>query len=659
MGRGESTLGACHRIPEPSPARRSRVQLILWLTLTIDAPMTQSTPSRRRGTPLREFVATENASAMVLLAATVAALLWANSPWAGSYDGVWGTELAVRIGGIELAQDLRHWINDGLMAVFFFVVGLEIRREFDMGELRERRRVATPVLAAVGGMVVPALLYLAINVGSPSGRGWGIVMGTDTAFALGVLTLVGGASPRIRAFLLTLVIVDDVFALTVIAVVYTEDLSPMALLVAGGLYLVFLLLRRFDVRNDVPYLLVGLGVWLATLLSGVHATIAGVALGVLATAHPPLRSDLERAGTLWRLFREEPTPEYARTASRNLALAISPNERLQHLFHPWTSLVVVPLFALANAGVRIDADVVGRAASSPITIGIVVGLVAGKLIGITGFTWLATRPRLLGLPVTVPWPPLFGVATVAGIGFTVSLLIAGISFDGPDLEEAKLGILVASALASFLAWVVFAIVRRLPMERRRSAGENVAPPIRDLSEVIDPEVDHIRGPFDAPVTLVEYGDFECPYCGRAEPVLRELAQTFGDDLAFVFRHLPINEVHEHAQMAAEAAEAAAEQGQFWEMHDRLFIAGASLGSQGLIDHAGALGFDVERFRADVEGRRHTLRVARDVASADESGAVGTPTFFINGRRHAGRVDLASLTEAVRLELAAALDHTAP
>src|SRR5918994_3302974 len=257
----------------------------------------------------REFVATENASALILLLATMAALVWAHSPWSASYESFWHTEVALTFGNAELDLDLRHWINDGLMAFFFFfVVGLEIRREFDMGELRDRRRVGTPVLAAIGGMVVPAALFLIINAGEPTIRGWGIVMGTDTAFALGVLTLVGGATPRVRTFLLTVVIVDDIVALLVIALAYTEDLSVAALAVAVGLFGVVLLLKTVGVRNGVPYFLVGLALWLATLASGVHATIAGVAVGLLATAYPPSRDELHRAGDMWRLFREEPTP---------------------------------------------------------------------------------------------------------------------------------------------------------------------------------------------------------------------------------------------------------------------------------------------------------------------------------------------------------------
>ena len=616
-----------------------------------DAPLT---PWTRRFAPVRQFVSTENASAAVLLAATLAALIWSNSPWSASYESFWHTEVALSFGNAELDLDLRHWINDGLMAFFFFVVGLEIRREFDMGELRERRRVATPVLAAIGGMVAPALIYLAINAGEPTARGWGIAMGTDTAFALGILTLVGGATPRVRTFLLTLVIVDDIVALAVIALAYTEDLSPTSLLVAAALFGVILVMRSAGVRHGVPYFLVGSAMWLATLSSGVHATIAGVAVGLLATAYPPSRDQLSQAGAVWRLFREEPTPQYARTVSRTMSRAVSPNERLQNLFHPWTSFVIVPVFALANAGVTLEADVLRKVATEPIFIGIVVGLVVGKPLGIAGATWLVSRRWFGGFPRTVPWPPLIGASTVAGIGFTVSLLIADITFEGVELEEAKLGVLTASLVASLLAWLVFTVIRRLPPDRVAAGAGSLAPPIVDLVDEVDPEVDHIRGPVNAPVTLVEYGDFEGPSCGRAEPTVRELVRTFGNDLRFVFRHLPLVDVHEHARTAAEASEAAAEQGKFWEMHDILIEEGVPLIYPDLVRYARDLGLDVDRFTDDLRNRRHASRIDRDVASADASGAAGTPALFVNGRRHEGAHDIDALAAAIERELATGL-----
>ncbi len=444
-------------------------------------------------------------------------------------------------------------------------------------------------------------------------------------------------------------IVDDIVALTIIAVAYSEDVSIVALAVAVALFGVVLVLKHSGVRHGVPYFLVGTGIWLATLVSGVHATLAGVALGLIASAFPPSREDLERVGAMWRLFREQPVPEYARTATRSLATAISPNERLQHLFHPWANYLIVPLFALANAGMVINGDVLREAATSPITLGIVLGLVVGKPVGIIGVTWLASR---FGFPLTVPWPQLIGAGTIGGVGFTVSLLIAGIAFEGHELEDAKLGILAASILATLLSLLVFRLIGRLPQQARTAGQDRLAAPIVDLADPVDPEVDHIRGPVDSKVTLVEYGDFECPYCGRAEPVLRELTQAFGDDLTFVFRHLPLTDVHEHAQLAAEAAEAAGKQGRFWEMHDLLLTHQDALTYPDLLRYAEELGLDVDRFARDLSSRHFALRVTRDVESAEQSGVAGTPTFFVNGVRHFGAYDLESLRAVISRELAA-------
>lgn len=604
----------------------------------------------RRQFPLggmRRFAATENTGALALLLATSAALVWANSPWAGTYEALWSTEIGLHVGGADLTLEAREWVNEGLMAIFFFVAGLEVRRELDMGELRERRRVAPVVLAALGGMIVPVLLYLAINAGEPSARGWGIVMGTDTAFALGVLTLVRGASAPVRTFLLTLVIIDDVVALTVIGLAYTSDLSVPWLLVAVVLFGIVLALRALKVRHGVPYLVAGVAVWAATLASGVEATVAGVALGVVFTAYPPGRAGLRRAGTVWHRFRMAPSPPLARQAGRAMVRAVSPNERYQHLFHPLASYLIVPFFALANAGIPLGADTLVRAATSPITIGIVAGLVAGKLVGITATTWLVTRRWGAAFPLPLPWPTLVGASSVAGIGFTVSMLIADISFTGTDLQDAKAGVLAASGLAASLAWVVFRILERLPQSLWAAGAGRLAPPLNDLAEPVDTAVDHIQGPPDAPVTLVWYGDFECHHCAAARAVVDRLRQTFADDLAVVFRHLPIPEIHPHAQLAAEAAEAAAAHGRFWDMCAALFDHQDALTSRDLVGYATTLGLDSDRFTIDLEERRHALRVERDVASADDSGAAGTPTFFVNGRRYTGAHDHTALAAAIR------------
>jgi Na+/H+ antiporter NhaA len=607
---------------------------------------------RNLARPVRAFISTEVGSAVVLLAAVVIALVWANSPWNSSYEDLWTTELSIRIADAEISEDLRGWVNDGLMTLFFFVIGLEIRRELDLGELRDRRRVAVPVLAAIGGMAVPALIYLSINAGTAAVQGWGVVMATDTAFALGLLAVVGRHSPlRLRVFLLTLAVVDDVGALAVIALVYTDDVAMLPLLLAIGVFGLVVAFRAAGVSIGAVYFFLGVVLWLALLESGVHPTIAGVSMGLLATAYPPSRTALQQATSLWRSFREQPTSGLARTAGRGLRRAVSPNERLQEIYHPWTSYVIVPLFALANAGVQFSGDILDQAWRSPITHGVVAGLVLGKLIGITGVSWLATRRWLGGFPLTVSWLPLVGTATVAGIGFTVSLFIAEISFEGAALEEAKIGILAASVIATGLSWAVFRAIDLLPERIRAVGSARQVQPLVDLAEPVDDVVDHIRGPADAPVTLVEYGDFECPYCGQAEPVIRTLLSEFGSDLRYVFRQLPLDDVHENAQRAAEASEAAGAWGKFWEMHDLLFQHQDALGTEDLRKYAGDLGLDVEVFAEKLRRRKFGPRVMRDIDSADQSGVTGTPTFFVNGRRHQGAYDLDTLSALVRSALA--------
>jgi Na+/H+ antiporter NhaA len=599
-----------------------------------------------RAAALRAYLRTEVGSAVVLVAAAAVALAWANLP-GGSYEALWTTPLSLRLGTVGITEDLRYWVNDGLMTFFFFVVGLEIRRELDMGELSERRRVAAPVLAALGGMAAPALLYVALNAGGPGIHAWGVPMPTDTALALGVLSLVGPRrSDRLRVFLLTVVIVDDIVALIVIALAYTRGVEPAALAVAAALFGLVFLLRYLRVWRGPAYFAVGLALWVAMQESGVPPAVAGVAMGLLATAYPPRRQRLESVVSRTRLFREQPTPELARSARLSVDAAISANERLQYLLHPWTSYVIVPLFALANAGVVLRPAAVAAAAGSPVTVGVLGGLVVGKLVGISGATWLASR--VLRLPLTVPFPQVVATSAVAGIGFTVSLFIASLSLDGRRLLDAKLGILGASILASLLGWVLFRAVDRLPAPVLRRSVAATAPPPDQLTTPVDPGRDHVRGPLDAPVTLVEYGDYECPFCGRAEDAVRSLLAEFGDDVRYVFRHLPLVEVHPHAELAAEAAEAAGAQGRFWEMHDLLFANQNALEPPDLRRYASWLGLDVDRFWEDVRSRASSRHVLDDVRGADADGVTGTPTFFLNGRRHVGPYDTETLAAAVRL-----------
>jgi Na+/H+ antiporter NhaA len=603
--------------------------------------------ARNLAAPVRDFLSAETGSAIVVLAAAIVALLWANSPWSHSYESLWTTTLVIRIGDTGISADLRHWVNEGLMTFFFLVVGLEAKRELDLGELRERRRLAIPVFAAIGGIVVPVGIYLAFNAGGPGAHGWGAAMSTDTAFALGALALLTPrAATRTRVFLLTLAVVDDLCALVVIATVYASVISVLALAVAFAFFGALLALRYAPVGRRPLSVAFAVGLWVALFKSGVDPVISGLAVGLGTSAYPPSREDLERATALARSFREQPTPELARSAQLGVLSAISPNERLQYSLHPWTSYVIVPLFALANAGVHVTGRLIEDAASSPITLGILCGYVVGKPVGIAGASWIASRPALHGPRSPLSGPLLAAGGAVAGIGFTVSLLISSLAFSGQRLAEAKLGALGTVVLAPLVGWIVLRVVRRMPTTVRARQIARTAEDLLDLSVDVDPDRDHIRGPDDARVTLVEYGDFECPYCGQAEGVIRDLLTSFGDDMRYVWRNLPLQDVHPSAQLAGEAAEAAAAQGRFWEMHDLLLDHQDELSHRDLAAYARDLGLDIERFTDELRRREYAPRVSEDVASADESGVSGTPTFFINGRRHYGAYDVASLTEAV-------------
>jgi Na+/H+ antiporter NhaA len=602
--------------------------------------------AQRLETPLRRFLRTETGSAAVLLTATLAALAWANIDPSG-YAATWHTVLLIRSGTVVLADSWQGWVNSGLMAFFFLVAGLEARREFDLGELRERRRVALPLVVALGGMVVPVAIYLAVNADRSSAAGWGTAMSTDTAFALGVLALVGpGVPDRVRTYLLTFALADDVAGIAVIALAYSGHLNLAALGTGLAILGAVVVVRQRGVRYGPVYLLLGVAAWVAFFESGVDPVVVGLVLGLLALAYPAARTDLEQASESFRLFREQPVPELARGARESVRRAISPNDRLQQLFHPWTSYLIVPLFALANAGITVSASFLARAYTSPVTLGILLGYVVGKPAGTIGAAWLLTRISRGAIRPPVGWAAVTGAGAVAGIGFIVSLLIASLAFHGAQLAEAKVGILSAAVCASALGWAIFRLTALLPKRLRARALLGTADTIIDLAVPVDPERDHVRGPDRAPVTLVEYGDFECPYCGRAEPVVRELLADYGD-LRYVWRHLPLTDVHPHAQLAAEAAEAAASQGKFWPMHDQLLGHQDALTAKDLIRYAGEAGLDAEQFTADLREHTGQPKIAADIDSADLSGVSGTPTFFINGKRHHGAYDIATLSDAVR------------
>jgi len=611
------------------------------------APLSLRTAwERGRETPLRQFLRTETGSAAVLLAATIAALVWANAG-PSSYRTCWETVLSVRIGGAGVADDLHGWVNSGLMAFFFLVAGLEARREYDMGELRERQRLSLPVLVGIGGMIVPIAIYLAINAGRPTAAGWGTAMSTDTAFALGMLALVGSGLPdRVRTYLLTFAIVDDVVGLVVIAVVYSTHIDLTALAVGVALLAVAVVARAWRIRVGVLYLLLGLAAWVAFYKSGVDPVVVGLVMGLIAAAHPATRSDLERASEVFRMFREQPTPGLAQSAREGVRTALSPNDRMQQLFHPWTSYLIVPLFALANAGITVNAGFLARAYTAPVTLGILIGYVVGKPVGTVGAAWLLATASRGRIRPPIGWAAVTAAGAIAGIGFVVTLLIASLAFHGEELADAKLGILSGALCASALTWVVVRLTALLPKRLRLRALLGTADSVIDLAVPVDPRRDHIRGPAKAPVTLVEYGDFECPYCGEAEPVIREMLADYGD-VRYVWRHLPLTDVHPHAQLAAEGSEAAAAQGKFWEMHDQLLEHQGALTADDLIGYAGELGLNADRFARDLANDAGAARIDEDIDSADLSGVSGTPTFFINGKRHHGAYDLGELSDAVR------------
>lgn len=602
--------------------------------------------ARNLEAPLRDFMRTQSGSAAILAAGAIIALVWINLD-AGSYGRVWSTPLSIRIGGSGITQDLRHWVNDGLMTFFFFVTGLEARREFDLGELRDRRRLLLPMVAGVGGMLVPVLIFLIITGGGARG-GWGAAMSTDTAFALGMLALVGRRFPdNLRAFILTVAVVDDLVALVVITIVFTAALDVGAFAVAGGALAVLLVMRSARIRIGLLYAIFGVIAWVALQRSGVDPVVIGLIMGLLTIAYPANRADLERATDLFRVFREQPTSGFARSARAGLSSAISPNERYQQIYHPITSFVIVPLFALANAGIVLNSSFLSSAYGSPITLGIIAAYLLGKPLGISLASVLVgrgTRGRVLP---PVGWGSVLGGAAIAGIGFTVSLLIATLAFTGPQLAQAKLGILSTLVGGPLVSAIVLRLTRKLPRGMRLRAIVGSSSVIVDLAVAVDPERDHIRGPQDARVTLLEYGDLECPFCGQAETAIREVLRDFGE-VRYVWRHLPLNDVHPHAQLAAEAAEAAAAQGRFWDMHDALLSHQDRLTVRDLLAEADALGLDHDRFKADLRKRSGTDRIAQDVESADLSGVSGTPSFFIDGHRYQDAYDVASLSRAVKL-----------
>ena len=402
------------------------------------------------GRPIHHFAAIEAAGGVLMLIATVAALAWVNSPWQDSYFDFWHTHVSFSVGDYHFEHDLEHIVQDGLMAVFFFVVGLEIKREMVNGQLRDPRFAALPAVAALGGMVVPALIYLAFNSGGSGQDGWGIPMATDIAFAMGVLSLLGNRIPRqMKVFLLTLAIVDDIGAILVIAVFYTNDLSGNWLLTAVILLAGILLLRRLHVWYLPVYLVIGVAFWLAVLESGVHATIAGVVLGLITPAKPLQSEDDARRWANWLQMQDMVHLDDVRRVGFHIRESQPVSLRIEELLHPIAGYIIIPVFALSAAGVELSGDVISDAVTSRVTLGVVLGLVVGKTMGISLFAWIAHRLGWVTIPKSMTGLHMVGLSMVAGIGFTVSLFISRLAFDDPTIaDESKIGILVGSLIAA-------------------------------------------------------------------------------------------------------------------------------------------------------------------------------------------------------------------
>jgi NhaA family Na+:H+ antiporter len=413
--------------------------------------------------PVTRFLAVESAGGVLLLVAAVIALLWANSPWASSYTSFWGTEITIDIGSFELHGDLTHWVNDALMAVFFFVAGLEIKRELVRGELRDPKAAALPIIGALGGMLVPALIFLALNAGTTASKGWGIPVATDIAFAVGVVSLLGKkVHPSLKLFLLTLAIADDLGGILVIAIFYASGISFSWLAVAAVMLGLTYVMRRAHIWYFPLYLAMGVVVWLAMYESGVHATVAGVLLGLLCPTSP-LRPEVDAeaiADTLEQ--RDDLTAADVRSAAFLIQESVPVGDRLTDVLHPWTSYVIIPIFALANAGIPLNAAALSTAFASRVTIGVFLGLVIGKTVGVFAATWIAARLGIAVIPAGVTKLQMLAISMAAGIGFTVALFVTGLAFaDDVGLQDqAKVGIIAASILAAVISSITFSLAAR-------------------------------------------------------------------------------------------------------------------------------------------------------------------------------------------------------
>jgi Na+/H+ antiporter NhaA len=599
----------------------------------------------------RRLASSDSAGAVALLAATALALAWANaSP--DSYDHFWHTDIGISVGGSVLELSLQHWVNDAVMVLFFFLVTLEVKKDFVLGDLRDWRQASLPVMAALFGLVVPAVLFVLITNGTGDVGAWGVVISTDTAFVVGILAAFGSRVPvQLRVFLLTMAVVDDVGALGVIAIVYTDHLDVLWLAVATAIAGCVYLVQRARVWRGAVYGVLGIVLWFAILQSGVHATIAGVVLALLLPVFPPKRDEVDRAEALTQGFRRTPDAAKGRAAAEGILSSVSVNDRFQLSLHRVVGFVVVPIFALANAGVQITVQSVEHAFTSTLTWGVIIGLVVGKFVGVTASVLLGRRLGIGRLAPALHARHITSGSLLTGIGFTISLFIVDLAIEDPVAQsDARIGIISASLIAALSATVALWLTARYDAAH--------APQRTELVRGIDPARDHVAGPVGAPYSLVEYGSFGGLDDLSTEEIIDEVLAEFGDDIVFVFRH-----IHPDAEGApeqtAEALEAVAAQSSrlFWAMRRELnrMSEESALDARSILRATVNVGANLSRVENDLRRGSRRARVQEDYLDAESMGLSKGPVLFVNGLIYTGAWE----PEAIVAELRATLPAHGP
>lgn len=599
------------------------------------------------GDRLRRFLAAPSSGAIVLLLATGAALVWANLAQEG-YAAFWHTEIGVEAGELRFGMTLQHWVNDGLMTLFFFLVTLEVRKDVALGELRHWRQASLPLIAAALGLVLPAALFALITLGGDHVGAWGVVISTDTAFVVGLVAVFGSRVPaQLRAFLLALAVVDDIGALLVIAFVYTDSLDLIWTAVALGIGTIVFAARRGNVWRSGVYVALGILLWIAVLQSGVHATIAGVVLALLLPVFPPRRESVSRTEALAHRFRRAPNAAKGKAAAAGILRSISVNDRFQLSLARVVTFGVVPVFALANAGVVITGASLHHAFTSSLTWGIIVSLLAGKFFGVMLAPPICRLLRLGDANTSLKTRHIAAGALLTGIGFTISLFIVDLAIDDPVAQsDARIGVISASLLAALLGSGALLLAVRYDRAH--------APARIELSRPVDPRRDHLLGSPGARHCLVEYGTFGAFDDLAAEDVVTQVRQHYEESLVFVFRHLrPEGEgAPEHTPEALEAV-AAQSPGLFWSLRSELnrMSEHLALDERQILRAAINVGANLSRVEEDLRRRAWRSRAAEDYLDAETLGLDRRPTFFVNGLVYTGPLDAAAII--------AELERTAP